>query len=393
MNSESIKKVTNQAIEQLVEALNAGHSEALTRYLGAIARFRTYSFLNVLLILKACPNASRVAGYKTWQSFGRQVKQGEKGIMILAPMFRKHTDKPEESKITEPTWRIPSGINAVNPAYPRSWNRYAYVQNNPLTLTDPQGPDCIYGSYQNGAIGEYAADSGVYIVPGDCVSDSDNGVYVDGTVTSAYLDSNGDLQYGFNPANCAPGTICTGVGSETGFAGWDWSDPDNSGGNTSIVPPNTWQHTAGCFLRGAAVGAGGALIVGGLAVGAVALGAPAAVVSGTLLVAGGIAGGLTVYSAGTNLANGNYAAAAYDVGSIAGGAAAGGAIGGRVGDAINAPATRGFSISRAISQGYKSGMGSVKQWLGTGPDAQAAAGATAAAGSGARILSFLRGGC
>ena len=91
MNSETIKKVTNQAIEQLVEALNAGQSEALTRYLAAIAKFRTYSFLNVLLILKACPNASRVAGYKTWQSFGRQVKQGEKGILILAPMFRKQT--------------------------------------------------------------------------------------------------------------------------------------------------------------------------------------------------------------------------------------------------------------------------------------------------------------
>jgi hypothetical protein len=66
MNSESIKKVTNQAIEQLVEALNAGQSEALTRYLAAMAKFRAYSFLNVLLILKQCPNAGRVAGYRTW---------------------------------------------------------------------------------------------------------------------------------------------------------------------------------------------------------------------------------------------------------------------------------------------------------------------------------------
>ncbi len=112
MNSESIKKVTTQAIEQLGEALNAGHSEALTRYLGAIAKFRTYSFLNVLLILKACPNASRVAGYKTWQSFGRRVKQGEKGIMILAPMFRKQTENPEQSENVEPSRRI-SGFRPV----------------------------------------------------------------------------------------------------------------------------------------------------------------------------------------------------------------------------------------------------------------------------------------
>jgi hypothetical protein len=103
MNSESIKKVTNQAIEQLVEALNAGHSEALTRYLEAIAEFRTYSFLDVLLILKACPNASRVAGYKTWQSFGRQVKKGEKGIMILAAMFRKQSENSDRSESPAPS--------------------------------------------------------------------------------------------------------------------------------------------------------------------------------------------------------------------------------------------------------------------------------------------------
>src|SRR5260221_13773816 len=101
MNSESIKKVTNQAIEQLVEALNAGHSEALPRDLAAMGKFRAYSFLNVLLILKQCPNAGRVAGYRTWQSFERQVRQGEKGIMILAPRFHKRTETHDESSTTE----------------------------------------------------------------------------------------------------------------------------------------------------------------------------------------------------------------------------------------------------------------------------------------------------
>jgi antirestriction protein ArdC len=100
MKSESIKKITNQAIEQLVAALKAGHSEALARYLAAMAKFRTYSLLNVLLILKQCPNAGRVAGYRTWQSFGRQVRQGEKGIMILAPRFRKRFDQID--KTTKP---------------------------------------------------------------------------------------------------------------------------------------------------------------------------------------------------------------------------------------------------------------------------------------------------
>jgi antirestriction protein ArdC len=97
MKTENIKKVTNQAIEQLTEALNAGHSEALSKYLAAMAKFRAYSFLNVLLILKACPNAKHVAGYKTWQSLGRQVRQGERGIMILAPIFRKKTESTSEA--------------------------------------------------------------------------------------------------------------------------------------------------------------------------------------------------------------------------------------------------------------------------------------------------------
>lgn len=33
----------------------------------------------------------------------------------------------------------PAGIAAVNPSNPQSWNRYAYVLNNPLKLTDPSG--------------------------------------------------------------------------------------------------------------------------------------------------------------------------------------------------------------------------------------------------------------
>ena len=44
------------------------------------------------------PQATNVAGIRTWNSLGRFVKRGEKGILILAPMIsRKKTSVTVES--------------------------------------------------------------------------------------------------------------------------------------------------------------------------------------------------------------------------------------------------------------------------------------------------------
>jgi len=158
-----------------------------------------------------------------------------------------------------------------------------------------------------------------------------------------------------------------------------------------VLAPSKGPSKTACFLRGAAVGAGGALLIGGAAIGAVALGAPAAVVTGVLLVGGAIGGGSTLYSAGSNIANGNYSAAAYDLGSLAGGVAAGGVVGGAVGDSINPPASRGWSFGGDWANRFNPGLGSIGKWLGTGPDAAAAGGSTAAGGSG--LAGFLRAPC
>lgn len=59
--------------------------DGFTAYLRAMARFPTYSARNVALIHAQRPDATRVAGYRAWQTLGRQVRRGERGICILVP--------------------------------------------------------------------------------------------------------------------------------------------------------------------------------------------------------------------------------------------------------------------------------------------------------------------
>ncbi|MEJ5869338.1 ArdC-like ssDNA-binding domain-containing protein [Pseudokineococcus sp. 5B2Z-1] len=65
------------------------------------ARFRSYSLGNLLLIMKQCPSATQVAGFRAWQGLGRQVRKGEKSIGILAPMtFAPKGDDEKGEKST-----------------------------------------------------------------------------------------------------------------------------------------------------------------------------------------------------------------------------------------------------------------------------------------------------
>jgi hypothetical protein len=48
---------TNEAVHFPVGALESGHSEVVTAYLGAMAKFHTYSFGNIMLIARQKPDA------------------------------------------------------------------------------------------------------------------------------------------------------------------------------------------------------------------------------------------------------------------------------------------------------------------------------------------------
>ena len=96
---QTAKEVIAANVQALIEQLEQGKSEALTAYLTAMARFHNYSFGNILSIARFRPDATHVAGIRTWNELGRHVTKGQKGIPILAPMIgnkRQRSEVPTE---------------------------------------------------------------------------------------------------------------------------------------------------------------------------------------------------------------------------------------------------------------------------------------------------------
>ena len=88
-------KAAKLLAENVAELMN---SETFKAALKFKARFYRYSFNNCFLIQFQCPEASYVAGYRRWQSLGRQVRKGEKAISILAPIIKTVEEEGEEVK-------------------------------------------------------------------------------------------------------------------------------------------------------------------------------------------------------------------------------------------------------------------------------------------------------
>jgi hypothetical protein len=66
-----------------------------------------------MLIARQKPDATNVAGLRAWNSLGRFVKRGEKGIFILAPMVgRRSTKDVTPITLREALWEL--GIRKVH---------------------------------------------------------------------------------------------------------------------------------------------------------------------------------------------------------------------------------------------------------------------------------------
>ena len=91
--------VQGKDMDSIMQSLESGVEELFTsnryqEFLKTMAKFHNYSFNNTMLIAMQRPDATLVTSYKNWQSMGRQVMKGEKGITIIAPApYRKMKEK------------------------------------------------------------------------------------------------------------------------------------------------------------------------------------------------------------------------------------------------------------------------------------------------------------
>jgi len=101
-NPEARAAKLSAAHDRLVEAVTSlTSSEDWLSYLGAMSRFHRYSATNVAMILSQRPHASQVAGFRTWQAMGRQVRKGAKGIAVWAPCTYKVERENESGETIE----------------------------------------------------------------------------------------------------------------------------------------------------------------------------------------------------------------------------------------------------------------------------------------------------
>jgi RHS repeat-associated protein len=164
--------LTYDAFDRIVEENNAGtYMQVLYSPIGKLALMAKQVNKSVFLPLPGGEQATYSAGtirfrHYDWQGSARfESTMGELiyGDVAYAPFGETYSSKDteylsftgqqqdtiaglydflyREYNPTQGRWISPdpSGLSAVDPSNPQSWNRYAYVGNSPLNRTDPNG--------------------------------------------------------------------------------------------------------------------------------------------------------------------------------------------------------------------------------------------------------------
>jgi antirestriction protein ArdC len=165
---ERAQERMQQALTLLEDSISSIlDSESFARYLRAMSRFHHYSAHNVALILAQRPEATRVAGYRAWQQLGRQVRKGEKGLVILVPLISrvKGGGDAEADKQEEREERV---VTRFSVGYV-----FDVSQTDGEPLPDPPAVQAITGATDRGAalwdaLADWLAIQGVKLEIKDC---------------------------------------------------------------------------------------------------------------------------------------------------------------------------------------------------------------------------------
>jgi antirestriction protein ArdC len=104
---ETKRAEARDAIHRAARALLT--SDGWRKWAETRATFHGYSLNNCMLIAMQCPEATHVAGFKAWKQLGRNVRKGEHGLKIMAPMVvQRRDDDGDESDETITLFRAVS---------------------------------------------------------------------------------------------------------------------------------------------------------------------------------------------------------------------------------------------------------------------------------------------
>ncbi len=117
-------------------------SQGWRAMLDTAAKFHSYSLGNLLLIGAQAPQATRVAGFRTWQSLGRQVRKGERASRSwrrapTAPRRPTGPSRPDRSG----TSQLPPAAGEWRPT-PAAGRSGASAWCMCLRYTKPKGRHC-----------------------------------------------------------------------------------------------------------------------------------------------------------------------------------------------------------------------------------------------------------
>lgn len=170
-NEMSYAEKQKKHTEELMRSIEANvdimiESGQIDQFVAHMQKFHNYSLNNQMLIWIQNPEATQVAGYNRWEETGRQVRKGEKGLEILAPItFKVKEPHPITGEEVEKTYmkgfrsvRV-FDISQTDPAeyifaneterntFINEWESKGYTAainpNNPLSVTiteTPQSP-------------------------------------------------------------------------------------------------------------------------------------------------------------------------------------------------------------------------------------------------------------